>query len=107
MGDNNSKEADFPKVFPQCPNCGSEETITKKVIVGMIADGRATKTLRGWIDAKVSAMSPDKPHFTSPALRTIFDVCYDCGIYYCKEVDVATVMPEQKSGGPNVRFGEG
>ena len=107
MGDNNSKEADFPKVFPQCPNCGSEHKIGQMIANGLIEEGRATPKMKAWLFGHNSVIQPDKPHFTAPVVKWLLDICFDCGTVYCVQVDVGVAMPEKRSGGPNVRFGEG
>ena len=106
MSDDGNKP-DFPKVFTQCPNCGSERRISQMVADGLIEEGRATEKLKAWMFGQNSVITPDKPHFTAPIIQWLLDICYDCGTVYCIQVTVGTAMPEQKSGGPNVSIGRG
>ena len=107
MADDNGTEPVFPKVFSQCPNCGSEHKIGQMIANGLIEEGRATPKMKGWLFGHNSVIQPDKPHFSAPVVKWLIDICFDCGTLYCVQVDVGTAMPEQKQGGPDMHLGRG
>ena len=94
---NNHSKPVFPKVFTQCPNCGSEQRISQMIADDLIAEGRATPKLRAWLFAHGSIIQPDKPSFSAPIVKWALYICYNCGTLYCIQVDVGTAM---KQAGP-------
>ena len=92
-----SEEPVFPKVFTQCPNCGSERRVAGMIAADLVEQGKASPKFGAWIFAQGSVILPDKPAFSAPQVKWAVDICYDCGTMYCIQVDVGTVM---KQAGP-------
>ena len=87
----------FPKEYPQCPNCGSEVTVTSIILADMRKKGIASDQLQGWIQSGQVRMTPDKPALSIPVIMWSGDICYDCGTLYAKSVVVAKGMVQVKA----------
>lgn len=90
MADKETKA--FPKEYPQCPNCGSETTVTDIVLQDMRDKGIASEKLQGWIMSGQIKMMPDKPALSMPVILWAGDICYECGTIYAKSVAVTVGM---------------
>ncbi len=82
----------FPREYPDCPNCGSEVTVTDLVLQSMREQGIASEHLQGWIMSGQVQMTPDKPALSMPIIMWAGDICYDCGTLYAKSVAVVKGM---------------
>ena len=84
---------EFPKTFDKCPNCGSEvriaETVTNQEIAkGKVKPGKKTP----FVMARTAIFDKDVVDIfgwrkKAVVLFGFFDVCADCGTFYCIHAD--------------------
>jgi transcription elongation factor Elf1 len=84
------KELVFPMKFDKCPVCGSTERVAEMVGNELKAAGRMKK------EAKIVMFATQTPivdatgilhSVIAPLLISYGDVCYDCGAYYCTDIN--------------------
>ncbi len=70
----------FPLEYPECAVCGCRDTIAQTIANGLIADERANKNLKAWLQATKSIIvDTTRPWLTAPMLATIICACAQCG----------------------------
>ena len=81
-------ESQFPKSF-HCPKCGSEKTVIGLAIAPLKANGTIPLSAFGALEHKLTPLfDPKQAKISCPAISSHFDVCYDCGTYYCARVEL-------------------
>ena len=71
---------EFPLEYPACAVCGCRDTIAQTIANGLIADERASKNLKAWLQATKSIIvDTTRPWLTAPMLATIICACAQCG----------------------------
>ena len=92
---------EFPRVFPECPNCGSQKRLAQSVADELIAEGKANPDLKAWIfNHKCVIVDQSRPWLSAPVLMAVFDACYDCGTVYCVNATLGVGMPQMGGQGP-------
>jgi predicted ATP-dependent serine protease len=83
---------EYPKKFDVCPNCGSMNRVIEQEAMAEAVKGN-TKTMEkvGVISFQTTIFDPKTASIIAPkefpVIITRFDVCADCGILYCVELD--------------------
>jgi transcription elongation factor Elf1 len=81
-------EDTFPKSF-HCPKCGSEKTVIGMAIAPLKINGSIPITAFGALEHKLTPlMDPKNAKISCPAISSHFDVCWDCGTYYCTRAEL-------------------
>ena len=94
------KQVKFPLKFNQCPNCGSEERVTKVVLDNEHTKGKAMKaTDSHLIQCQSLITNPNMPFLSAPMVVAYLDACADCGTIYCVRAEVITAVPGVKLPG--------
>ena len=89
---------DFPKKF-HCPNCGSEKTVMNVAATPLKASGRLPLDAFCMMDQKVIYLEEaNKATGVVPAIKSSFDVCFDCGTWYCTMTEKTLItLPPPKA----------
>ncbi len=101
MSDNNGTPK-FPKAFSKCPVCGCEETLTGLIKADEVANNRMSPLIKTGLQVAVPIIDPTRivAQITAPVLMALFDICADCGTYYCREANLmkGIVGPQPRPG---------
>lgn len=90
--EDSSKSLEFPLNFSKCPACGCEETVARRVT----EDDAAARGLLEKSDTHPMISQSVTPivdlralsvRLTVDILVAYYDVCLDCGCYYCVHVE--------------------
>jgi hypothetical protein len=94
MENDNHNNPEFPKAFTKCPVCGCEETICNKVKAEEVANNRMKPETRVGFQSAVPIVDPTRlvAQLTAPVIVALFDICADCGAYYCREANLTKGM---------------
>lgn len=95
------------KDFPVCPDCGSEETISKLGCADLVARGKLQEGAPTHLEVQVIPL--EQPVMAGVMVQAIvvhWDICAGCGRRRCTWVDLQQVpvqfqggMPQQRGGG--------
>ena len=105
MPDNpEEKKPDFPKEFSQCPSCGSTDRVANHVLQQLKDAKKAGPNMIAFIYKTQSLiMDQTKNQLSAPLVKAFYDICVECGTYYCIHVEVKVAIPqlgkEQTQGG--------
>jgi len=94
-------ELEFPLVFDQCPNCGSERRIVEILLEKEREQGRINKDAKATVMIQNTAIvDPTRAGMalTIPVLLTFYDICADCGTLYCVLAQLQKAMPQMAPG---------
>jgi hypothetical protein len=92
--------------FPDCPQCGSTETVAGEALKPLIAKNKFPPDVFAQLEQKVVPL--EQPLFagvTVPCLVTRYDVCFKCGTPRCTRAEIvnapiqAQVPPPGNNGG--------
>jgi len=100
MGEPSVSMLEFPLKWTKCPACGSERALADMILKEEQAKGRMGKGLMGAVgEIVVPIADPRIAPTVVPVLVCIFDVCADCGTYYCRDANkvMGTPMPGQQT----------
>lgn len=94
---------EYPKKFPACPVCGSINKIVEQEVLSELAKGNVKSVEKiGVISFNTTIFDPSAVKIFAPVefpvITTRFDVCADCGILYCVEVErtMGKATPEKQ-----------
>lgn len=94
-------ELKFPLKFEKCPACGSKRRVAEIITNQEKAKGRVGKD-RGTCIISYQSLVMDPASggiiYAPPLITTMFDVCADCGTFYCTQADLGTARVEMKPG---------
>ena len=83
--------------FKQCPNCGSEETISGEVLDDQIQKGKMPSKSHSFLFTYQSLIADQTRTFLSaPMILSFYDACVECGTVYLVHSEVKTAMPGSK-----------
>jgi len=78
----------FPKTWDACPNCGNPERLIEKIANEEKAAGKMPKNVPVGVQfGNLAICDPSAPASRVPLLSTRFDICTQCGTFYCIYVD--------------------
>ena len=88
-------KAEFPKIF-KC-KCGSERTVIGVATTPLKMNGTIALSAFGAMENKLIYLTdPSKSRISTPAVLSHWDVCMDCGSWYCVKVEVVQVPKQQQ-----------
>ena len=89
------EKSEWPKQYDVCPNCGSKNRLAQSIADAQIRKGSARKDLKAWIVAHQSMIADmGRPQLSVPVLTTHYDVCADCGTFFCVGASIAYGVPQ-------------
>jgi hypothetical protein len=95
---------DFPKTY-KCEKCGSSDTVIHRALAPLKASGQVSLDHFGSLEVKITPlMDPATCQVTVPCAVTHWDVCYDCGHYYCTKTETKNVPVEKFNNPLMMRF---
>jgi hypothetical protein len=92
--------------FPDCPQCGSTETVAGEALKPLIDKGKFPPDVFAQLKQEIVPL--EQPMFagvTVPCLVTRYDVCFKCGTPRCTRAEIvnapiqAQVPPPGNNGG--------
>ena len=92
---------EYPKKFDVCPHCGSMARVVEQEVKAELAKGNVRIAEKvGVITFQTTIFDPGQVNIIAPkefpVIMSRFDICADCGTFYCVEVDraVGKATPE-------------
>ena len=77
----------------KCPVCGSARRLAAEVLQHQIDDGKLPKESIAFITQCQSVVAgPVGTWLSAPCIISFFDVCVECGTFYCTHAEVQTVV---------------
>jgi uncharacterized Zn finger protein len=95
------------KLFDQCPNCGSKETMGETLTKEAQAKGHASLTWRFAPFAESRVIVDQSQDNKIPVgaeaitVQFILDICIDCGTVYAKKINIGKVKKTVTMRRPN------
>jgi len=99
-----------PKIiadFPNCPQCGSEETVSQLACAPLKETGKIDK--EAFTVLRQNIVPIEQPMFAGVVVQcivTLFDVCAKCGLERCTRAQII-LAPVQVQGMPTHPGGNG
>jgi hypothetical protein len=82
------EEMKFPRSYTVCPNCGSTRRIIESIGNEEKALHKIQESLQVGVQFGAMAITdPNSPAARVPVVNPRFDICYDCGTFYCVFVE--------------------
>ncbi len=95
---------DFPKTY-KCPKCGNSETVIHKALAPLKASGQVVLDFYGAMEAKMTPLQdPQKCQVSVTCVITTWDICFNCGEYYCTKAEIKNVPATMFNNPMNMRF---
>ena len=95
-------ENEFPKIF-KCPHCGSSKTVIGVSLAPFKENGKIPIDAFGAMERKATPLlDPRMCTLTVPLTMTSWDVCYDCGTYYCTKAEIIQQPKQNAPGAPGI-----
>jgi len=88
-------EASFPKNY-HCPSCGSEKTVIGMGLAPLKMSGEIPLDAFACMERKaIQLVEPSKAKISVPTVITCWDICWECGTYYCNRVEMVHIPIQQ------------
>jgi len=98
------EELKFPLSFDQCPNCGSERKIAGEILKQEKEKGKISPGVKAFISTSNSVIADmGRTWLSAPIISTFYDVCGDCGTYYCIHAELGIATPQLGQQPPQVK----
>ena len=94
-------EAKILADFPECPQCGSTQTLANEALKPLIEKGRFPVGTFGQLKQEVVPL--EQPMFagvTVPCLVTRYDICFKCGTPRCTRAEVVNAPIQAQAPPP-------
>lgn len=89
------EKPEFPKEFNQCPNCGSTRRIANEVLQTEKDKEKIREQVKAFMfQTQCLIVDQTKAWLSAPMILAWYDVCVDCGTFYCIHANVKTAMPQ-------------
>jgi len=93
---------EFPLNFDKCPACGDGRRLATEMIKEEIKKGKAGADARAYINkTQTIVVDQRRTWLSAPVLVSYYDICPNCGTYYCFRVESGVAMPQSKIPGRN------